>query len=247
MSNYITSRLQEVKKENWFIKTFVLEAKIEAQPGQFVMVWLPRINEKPFSLAGANPVTLTVAKVGPFTRLLHQLKKGEQLSFRGPYGKPFKPVAKAKVLMVAGGYGVVPLYFLARTLSYKKGITVILGAKSKKDLALTKEFKKLGVNPRICTDDGSCGFKGFTTDLAVKILSKEPIKQIYSCGPKPMMAQVARLAWENKIPCQLSLESYMKCGLGLCGECTFGQIRVCQDGPVISAKQYLENSGKLET
>ena len=131
-------------------------------------------------------------------------------------------------------------------LPFKKRIKVIIGAKSKKDLFFQKEFKKLGVDLKTCTDDGSCGFKGFTTDLAEKTLAKNCIKQIYTCGPKPMMDKIALMAYTNKIPCQLSLENYMKCGVGLCGQCACSKIRVCKDGPVVSARKYLLNNDKLK-
>jgi len=242
--NYQTAKIKKITKENHYVKTFVLDAKIKAKPGQFVMIWQPRINEKPFSLSATNPVTFTIAKVGPFTSLLHKLKIGESISFRGPYGKCFKK-QKGKVLIIAGGYGVVPLYWLCQNFSSRKNITVIIGAKNKKDLLFIKNFQKLKVDLKVCTDDGSQGFKGFSTDLAEKLAENKKFSQIYTCGPAPMMKKIARMSVEKKIPCQLSLEKYMKCGVGLCGHCTCGSIRACKDGPVISSRKYLLNNSKL--
>jgi dihydroorotate dehydrogenase electron transfer subunit len=238
MSNfYQTTKIKKIIRETDQVKTFVLETSISAQPGQYLMVWLPRINEKPFGVALPSPLTLSIAKAGPFTEKIHQLKTGDQLTFRGPYGRPFK-LKTGKILLVGGGYGVVPLYFLAwsASKSQRKKITVIIGAKTKKELVFVSNFKKLGAQVLVSTDDGSAGFKGFSTQLAEKVLTKEKFKAVYTCGPEIMMTKIAKLSLQKKIFCQVSLERLFKCGIGLCGECSCQGKLVCQDGPVFNGK-----------
>jgi dihydroorotate dehydrogenase electron transfer subunit len=244
MNTYTTAKITKIIKENYFTNTYVLDARIKAIPGQFVIVWLPQINEKPFSLTETNPVTLTVAKVGPFTKLLHKLKINDTISFRGPYGKGFKK-KKGRLLMIGGGYGVVPLYCLCKTYSYRQNITVIIGAKTKKDLLFIKRFKKLKVDLKTTTDNGSKGFKGTSCELTEKLLKENKYNGIYTCGPLPMIDKIASLAYEKKISCQLSLENIIKCGVGLCSSCVCGNLRVCKDGPVISASIYYQNVVKF--
>lgn len=101
--------IQAITQENYRIKTFVFDGEMpHAKPGQFVMAWLPRLDEKPFSLAHHMPLTLTIAAVGPFSNAMHDLNVGDQVWFRGPFGLPFEEIGERPVL-VGGGYGVAPL------------------------------------------------------------------------------------------------------------------------------------------
>ena len=107
--------IRSIETDNYRTKTFVLDASLDAAPGQFVMAWLPRFDEKPFSLVNADPVTLMVTAVGPFSRLLHELEPGDRLWIRGAYGKGFQlPRSGLCAAFVGGGYGVAPLFWLAR-------------------------------------------------------------------------------------------------------------------------------------
>ncbi len=233
---YQTVKIVRVEEETVRVKNFVLDTAIKAKPGQYVMVWLPRLNEKPFGIVESRPMMLSVAGVGPFTKAFHQLKKGDQLTFRGPYGKPFL-IKKGNLLLVAGGYGVAPLYFLARSLppARRKKITVVIGAKTKLELPFVTKFKKLGCRVLLSTNDGSVGFKGFTTQLADELLKKEKFDGVYSCGPLMMMKKIAELCYLSKMFCQVSMESFFKCGgIGLCGECSFKGHLVCKEGPVFN-------------
>ncbi|NMC36220.1 dihydroorotate dehydrogenase electron transfer subunit [Candidatus Beckwithbacteria bacterium] len=241
-NSYHTNSIVNIEKETPKVKNFILDTQIKAKPGQFVMVWLPRINEKPFGVVAAKPLTLSIANVGETTGKIHQLKIGDKLSWRGPYGTAFKYQGK-KVLMVAGGYGVVPLYFLAlsQNLPNRKKITVIIGARDKANLPFVAKFKKLQCQVKVCTDDGSAGFKGFTTQLAQELLAKESFDSIYTCGPKPMMYKIGEMANSLQIPCQISIDTFFKCGgLGLCGECAINGHLACQEGPVFDSKILLE-------
>lgn len=227
--------VKKIIKENFRTKTFVTDTKIKAKPGQFIMVWLPGKAEKPFSLTDNNPLSFTVMSVGNFTRTLNnQIREGDRVWYRGPFGKGIFKTLKGKKVLVAGGCGCVPLYFFAKTIKKKKSCQIIVGAKTKKELLFNKRFKQLGFKVTITTDDGSAGLKGFTLDVLEKILNKEKISCVYGCGPEIMLKKIALKCKEFKVNFQLSLEALMKCGFGVCGSCSRGGKLVCQDGPVFS-------------
>ncbi len=234
---YKTASLIKLGKETPKVKNFIVDLSIKAKPGQYLMVWLPGVNEKPFSIVSCSPLTLAIAAVGPFTSKIHQLKVGDKLTFRGPYGKSFK-IKGNRILLVGGGYGTAPLYFLAQTISKskRKKVTVIIGAKTKSELPFVSKFKKLGCRVMATTDDGSSGFKGFTPQLAEKLIEKEKFNSVYVCGPEIMMKKIAGICQRKKIFCQVSMERIFKCGLGLCGECSCSGKLVCRDGPVFNGK-----------
>ncbi len=239
-NNYKTVKIFKVIKEVPKVKIFVLETKLTALPGQYLMVWVPGVNEKPFAVVNSSPLTLLINKIGPTTEIIHQLKKGDKITYRGPYGTSFK-LKNGKILLVGGGYGVAPLYFLAKKAKENKNeIKVIIGAKTKKDLCLVKDFKKITSQVFVSTDDGSSGFKGYASQLAKEILEKEEFAGVYTCGPILMMTRVVQLAKKKDIFCQVSLESFFKCGgYGLCGECSFKGRLVCREGPVFEGKILL--------
>jgi len=204
-------------------------------------------------------LTLTVFKRGgKYTEAIHELKKGDAVFFRGPYGNGFSIPKKAKnLLLVAGGYGVVPLYFLAQEArKQKKKATLVIGARTKTDLILINQFKKLGCRVVACTDDGSFGMKGYSTDAAYGLMQGEKFDQVYAVGPEIMMAKLVRNCADRKTPIECSLERYMKCGFGVCGQCAVDGLLVCKDGPVFSGtvlsklrdfgKFHRGPSGKLE-
>ncbi len=224
-------RISKILKHNATHKTLFLDLKMSAQPGQFVMVWIPGIDEIPMSLSHfGNEIAITVEKVGEATEALHNMKKGDKLGIRGPYGNGFKIVGK-KALFVAGGVGIAPLLPLIKEYEGEK--CVILGARNKNLLLFEDEIKKFA-NLYITTDDGSAGYRGFATDLAKKILMREKFDVVYTCGPEPMMKKVLDLCIKSKIPLQASLERYMKCGVGICDSCAIDGYHVCKDGPVFN-------------
>lgn len=238
-----TLKIKKIIKENYRINSIVLDGMLNSKPGQFLMVWIPDLDEKPFGIANPNPLTLSVANVGSFSSKIHSLKEGDLLSFRGPIGTFFNLKNEKKIILVAGGYGVVPLYFLAKyAVENKIKCTVILGAKTKEDLVYVSYFEKLKCNLILCTDDGSCGEKGFVTTPLENLLKSEKFDKLFSCGPNPMMKQVGKLCNKYNIPFEFSLEAYMKCGMGICGTCVIGDKLVCKDGPVFNKKE-LENLG----
>ncbi len=233
---YKTATITKITQETPRVKTFTLDVSLPAKPGQYIMLWIPRLNEKPFGVLSPSPLTVSIAKVGPATEVIHAFHVGDKITFRGPYGSSFIPKGK-RMLLVGGGYGVVPLYFLASSLSAvkRKNITVVLGAKTKTDLLFISRFKKLGCTVNVSTDDGSMGYKGFSTDLAHQLLEKNHFSSVYTCGPEVMMKKIAEMAHEKKIFCQVSVERFFKCGgMGLCGECSLNGHLVCKEGPVFS-------------
>ena len=234
--NLKMARISQVVRETPTIATLVLDISLEAQPGQFVMLWLPGVDEKPFSLAEMEPAKISVARVGPFTTRLHQLQPGALLGLRGPFGRGYTLLERGPVLLVGGGCGGPPLYPLAR-LAWERGleVQVALGARTAAELAFQRRFQELGCRVVLTTDDGSGGMMGKVTDALPPLL--EGVKAIYACGPEPMLKWVAELCWERGLPGQLSLERYMKCGLGLCGQCALDGLLVCRDGPVFAVEE----------
>lgn len=226
--------ITRVITENYKVKTFITQAEIKARPGQFILVWLPGLAERPFAIVDDSPLTLTVSKVGNFTRALHKLKQGDKIWFRGPFGKGVFKKKGESHLLVGGGYGMAPLYFLAKRLLSKQKTTVIIGAKTKRKLLFEKRFKDLGLKVLVTTEDGSEGILGKTTDVLIELLKKRKIDQVYACGPEKMLEKVSRLCEEAKVGYQISMEAVIKCGLGICGSCARGGRLICKDGPVFS-------------
>ena len=232
------ARVIETIHESPKVRTLVLDLTMAANPGQFVMVWLPGLDEKPFSLVRADPVTLTVARVGPFSTAVHALRGGDRLWLRGPLGQPFTlppidPSGALSLLLVGGGYGVAPLHFLAEC-AHGSGwaARMVIGAQTASDVVFAGRFEALGVPVAITTDDGSMGQQGVATAAAAELLDRAAYRAIYACGPEPMLDAVELLARRRGLPAQLSYERYMRCGLGVCGSCARQGWMVCSDGPV---------------
>jgi dihydroorotate dehydrogenase electron transfer subunit len=238
-------KIVEVIEETRAIKTFVLDAALpNAKPGQFVMLWLPNVDEKPLSIAAPDPLTLTVARVGPFSMALHDCRVGDYVGWRGPFGRPFQLYPDRPAAIVGGGYGGAPLHYLV-TQALTNGmsvdqIVVALGARREDQLIFVDRFNALGLEPIIATDDGSVGYRGYVTDALVKHLETRQFAQapvIYGCGPEGMLVALYRIARERGFEAQLSVERYMKCGFGICGQCAMDGLLVCLDGPVLTLDQ----------
>lgn len=240
------------EKETENVDTFWFKHSLKSQPGQFVMLWIPGLNEKPFSIAYdlGNQFGLAIAKVGEFTEELFKKKIGKRVGIRGPYGNPFWKEKNAKgVVMVGGGYGVAPLASLAEEL-VKDGVKVhfINGARSKNQLLFQKRLEKINTKIYTTTNNGSLGIKGIVTDPLQEIIAKEKIDLIYVCGPELMEKAVFDLCEKYQINCQISIERYMKCAFGLCGACSIDGTGepVCKNGPVFESKNIrnLKEFGK---
>lgn len=232
--------IKRVVQENENVKTFYFATRLKSKPGQFVIMWLPRVDEKPFSIAydKGDEMGLSVAILGRFTKKLFTLKAGDLVGIRGPYGTYFSLKDELKkILLVGGGYGVAPLATLVEEAINKKiDIDFCNGARSKKFLLFQERLKKLKANVYTSTDDGTAGVAGTVVDIVTELLDKNKYDCIYTCGPELMEKKIVRLAEERSIPCQVSIERYMKCGFGICGQCCIdssGQ-RMCLEGPIVS-------------
>jgi dihydroorotate dehydrogenase electron transfer subunit len=226
------ARIGAIEVENARTRTLVLNGAVQATPGQFVMLWLPRLDEKPFSLVESDPLTITIACVGPFTRAAHSLQVDDRLWWRGPFGHGFR-IRGQRLLLAGGGYGAAPLAFLARC-ARDQGceVVVIVGARTSGELLLTDRLRGLGVRVLVATEDGSAGQTGMVTDLVEPLLAEQAVDTLYGCGPEGMLTALEELGHSYGVPTQLSWEAYMRCGMGLCGSCDRAGRLVCWDGPV---------------
>ncbi len=166
---------------------------------------------------------------------------GDDIDILGPLGNGFDvhPEDEDAVLVVGGGIGVFPLLNLTRKLEGKA--TMLLGFRNKDAVVMTDEFESICKDMFVATDDGSCGYHGFVTDILKKILESNKVSRIYTCGPTPMMKLVSSIAMEYNVPVQVSLEERMGCGVGACVTCTCtvagARKRVCKDGPVFNGAE----------
>jgi dihydroorotate dehydrogenase electron transfer subunit len=237
-------------------------------PGQFLMLRLAGCDDpllgRPLALydtvlEGDSPVGVDVVYlvVGKLTSRLAQLEPGAALEVWGPLGNGFDVQDPAPVIMVAGGIGQTPFLALARELlglrSYGQPprrcakaprVTLCYGARSKDYLAGLDDFQSLGVDVRTSTDDGSAGHHGLVTDLLAAALDEMPGSRVVCCGPEKMMHRVAEITRERRVPCQVSLETPMACGIGICFSCVarvrderghWDYRRTCVEGPVFDA------------
>jgi dihydroorotate dehydrogenase electron transfer subunit len=245
-------KIKNIIIENDLVKTFVLDHSVGARPGQFVMVWIPRINEKPMSVAmdTGEELHLTIAAVGPFSKAMHELKEGDFVGIRGPFGDEFECEEGENLAFLAGGYGAAPLYFFAHE-AVKKGCSIefIVGARSEDLLLYTERIEKMdNVNLHVSTDDGSAGHHGYNTQVLEKLLDEGGVDAVYAVGPEIMMLKGAEMADAKGAKGYVSVERYMKCGFGVCGNCVVDGLGdpVCMYGPVMSYERAknIEDFGK---
>lgn len=225
--------ISEIVDEASEQKSFFFSHQMECRPGQFIMVWLPGIDEKPMAVSyhKKNEFAFTSHAIGNFTRKLGMLKKGDKVGIRGPYGNCFS--AGQNACVVGGGIGMASVSTL---IDFLKSPIVINGARSKDLLIFMKRFK--GKNVIVATDDGSCGRKGFATDVLEEVLAQNrKIKIVYTCGPEIMMKKVFEICKKHNVECEASLERYMACGFGICGKCVINDKICCLDGPIFGSKQ----------
>ncbi|MEA2006379.1 MAG: dihydroorotate dehydrogenase electron transfer subunit [Acidobacteriota bacterium] len=235
---------------------FSLESPIiasQAQPGQFIMVRVSSLSypllRRPFSIhsvEGKNiEIFFQISGVG--TSLLSNKITGDFMDIIGPLGKGFSWDQHSKtqdVVLIGGGQGIAPLYFLAQKL-YSVGTTPIIfyGGKTKDDIPLKEKFEQKGFEIYCSTDDGSFGFRGLITDCFKDQLKNLAPKQIFACGPEPMMEAISQVATKKGIPAEFSLESVMGCGFGACWGCVkkiktkegIEWVKICEEGPVFSS------------
>ncbi len=246
----IVLAIDKIINESETVKTFRFKHNLKARPGQFVMVSDLRNGEKPFSIAYSDDryFEITVKKVGFFTRTLFEKKVGDRLMIRGAFGSSFF-ISSGKVLLVAGGYAAPPLYFLAKKLlEAEADVTLINGAKSKSELVFGERFKNINIKYYETSDTEKIDFIGTSVYVAKKFLEKNHYDFIYSAGPEMMMKNL--MAVVGRYEYEFLLERYMKCAIGICGQCTLDPIgvRVCVEGPVFGKRilQKLTEFGKYK-
>lgn len=245
-------------------------------PGQFVMLRLADYDDpllgRPLALydivvdtAGSpTAIDLVYLVTGKLTRKLSRLAAGQSLEVWGPLGNGFAPAPAEHLLIVAGGIGYTPFLALAReyladrrygdpprSVPRAGRVTFCYGVRSREYLPDLAEFERLGVRVLVSTDDGSFGHAGFVTELAEQELSPQGARAdcgIVCCGPERMMAAVAELARRFEVPCQVSLETPMACGIGICFTCVakvrdaeggWDYRRTCVEGPVFEAESIV--------
>lgn len=245
-----TLPIAEIREENDSLRTFTFQGPLGAKPGQFIMLTVFSQGEKPFSILDADDTgfSMTIKNIGPFTNALFQLKVGDLISVRGPYGTMFNQPS-GKVLLVGGGYATPPLRFLARQLQ-EQGVSRLVcinGARTANDLLYVNDFQILSHESHVATDDGSAGLRGTSVDLMRQVLEKESFDLICISGPEKMAHAAVRVAQQHQTPYEVNLERYMKCGVGICGSCVMDPtgLILCMEGPVIdqSTLATLEDFG----
>jgi dihydroorotate dehydrogenase electron transfer subunit len=273
MAHIIFNR--KIKSAYYKMRIFCPEIAVRAQPGQFVMVRVTDVLDpllrRPFaihricnesdsapSLASPSCIELLYHIAGKGTLILSEKKRGEALDLFGPLGNGFHVEHNLKTaVLIAGGIGVAPLFPLAQALKERKctraaapHVFVFLGGKTAQDVLCRNDFKKLGATVAVSTEDGSAGTPGLVTDLLSVFFAKRPPSEdmppaLFGCGPLPMLRTLSEIARVHTLPCQISLESRMACGVGACLGCTIptrsdqekglSYQRACKEGPVFES------------
>ena len=238
-------------------------------PGQFLMLrlegWDDPLIGRPLALydvghsqAGApETVEVVYLVMGKMTSRLAKFTAGQSLQVWGPLGNGFPPQETDHLIMVAGGIGQTPFVALAkehlglqaygtRSVTPVNRVTLCYGARSAEYLAGVADFEACGVEVHVSTDDGTAGHQGFVTDLLEEVLasSRGERTRVVCCGPEPMMHAVTKMVQQRHVPAQVSLETPMACGIGICFSCVAmirdeeGRVdyhRTCVEGPVFDA------------
>lgn len=249
----------QIRTDTPDIKTFRVEAIgggkcFDHMPGQCAMLSIPGVGEAMFSITSSPTVTdyqeFSVKKCGCLTSWLHQMDVGQQITIRGPYGKPFPVEGDLKgkdLLFIAGGVGLAPLhsvinYVLDKRENYGK-VDIVYGSRSKEDLLDLEEIQnswmapKNGMDVHLTIDRAQEGWDGHVAFVPtyVKELGFDPNKTVLVCGPPIMIKFVLQALTElgfEKTQIYTTMELRMKCGVGKCGRCNIGDKYVCKDGPV---------------
>lgn len=217
----------------------------EISPGQFVQVQAPTghvLLRRPISVCNveANTLWILVAKVGRGSISIADTHEGSPLNVILPLGNTFSLQGVKRPLLVGGGVGIAPMLYLAKTFA-EQGVRsdLLLGGRTAEQLCLLEEFRLYG-DLYLTTEDGSIDHKGRVTEHPLWATAQ--YDRIYTCGPKPMMMAIHRLAQESNIDCEVSLENTMACGIGACLCCvedthSGGNVCVCTEGPVFNSKR----------
>lgn len=221
------------------VRRIVLDGNLGAKPGQYVMVWVPKVGEIPLSVAREleGLAWFLVSRVGKVSSAIHSLRPGDSLWIRGPYGHGFTIPYGGKIALVGGGYGIAPLIHLADNLSERSTIRFYAGFRSREEVMLEDLLSELSDELVISTDDGSYGLKGYITEH----VDYDWPDWIFAAGPEPMLARVVRDGLERGRRVEVSLERLIRCAVGVCGACVLDPLGllVCRDGPVFKGELLL--------
>ena len=244
MKNIIQTKIienAEVTKDMYRLR---VSANVKADPGQFVQLRLPSDEftlRRPLGIASSadNQLKMFYRVVGHGTRFLSTLKIDDEVNLIAPLGKGFDITFDKKILLVGGGMGLAPLLFAACKFS---NADVLMGGRTANEVLFWQdEFKNTTNKIFIATDDGSIGKYGFVTELLPEVLNSGSYDLVLVCGPEVMMRKTAEIAKSRNIPCQVSFEKRMACGLGACLSCSIdtlnGRKKVCKDGPIFNAEE----------
>ncbi len=237
MNKQRIATITSVTKESLGITTLRFHDEREAKPGQFYMIWLPRIDEVPMSVSYISAEKgITVKEVGEATRALGKLKVCDRIGIRGPYGRGYR-IPQGTVLIAGGGTGTASLLPAAEDIADPGRVDVLIGARTASEMLLLERARKSSNEVHVSTDDGSMGKKGTVVDMVQEHLAVKHYDMVLGCGPERMLSALLKVCDDAKVECQLSLERYIKCGAGLCGSCVIDGIRVCKEGPVFSSAE----------
>jgi dihydroorotate dehydrogenase electron transfer subunit len=240
-----------IAENTWRITIDSEEPLPEVRAGQFAMLRLPNRTDpllaRPFAvyLAEAHRFEAVYLTVGKMTRLLAAVRTNDPLEFWLPLGNGFSDEPVQHTILVAGGIGQTPFLMYCRN-ARKRGerITLLYGVRTAARTACMDDFRGLGITPVIAADDGSAGYHGLVTDLIEPQYHAGELTKILACGPLPMLRSVFFTAKKLGLPCSVSLETPMSCGLGICFGCvvpyrenddTLDYRRTCTEGPVFDA------------
>jgi dihydroorotate dehydrogenase electron transfer subunit len=239
---------KRINPDSYVLELFSEEKLPDIKPGQFVQIRVDGSPEtflrRPISIYNVdykqNTIILLIQIVGKGTETVSKLKKGDLLNLIFPLGNSFSdPAVNEKILLVGGGVGIAPLFFLGKYLNSIGYIPdMLFGFRTRERIIEYEKFAKLG-KVYLTTEDGSEGEKGYVTNHSV--LSDCKYTMIYCCGPDPMMKAVAAYCKKNNVKCEVSLENLMACGCGICLCCIVdtarGNLCTCTDGPVFNINE----------
>lgn len=221
---------------------------LRSRPGQFVQIGIKQggtLLRRPLGLAEVDTlsgnIVLNYRVLGKGTEALSRLRPGDMVQVLGPLGHGFT-AHTVKPLLVGGGMGLSPLLYYAQWLSARQvDVDILMGGRTAEELFWQKDYAGCAKGIYLTTDDGSLGTKGFVTDLLPKLLAGSTYDRVVVCGPEIMMKNVYEVCKQKLVPCEVSLERRMGCGLGACLSCSIdtlsGRRKVCKDGPVFPAEE----------
>ncbi len=273
------SQQEKIAKDTFRIRLKCPEIAARIVPGQFVMMRLPgrqdpllgrplAMYDVAFSAEDGTPSELDIVYItlGRMTRTLATLRPGDPIEIWGPLGNGFAPCQARRLILVSGGVGYTPFlavtkealrvqqYGTAPRNSPVQGVVLCHGVRTADYLPDLTPFSRAGAEVLVSSEDGSLGIQGLVTDLLTPVLERYPFDSacVYTCGPEPMMRSVVEICAGRSVPCFVSMETPMACGLGICFSCVvrlrdvtaqsdeeWDYHRACVEGPVFDGSRVI--------